>query len=130
MTLGSFEHDLFLDQLRQIGKRYESTLGISEFTISSVMTPSLGDLSTGDLAKFMDIATGEEVIGIVSNIKVSTVSQFDFINVWITILSGDQDFLFQCRLNREQYNDAILYTNTLAMHIDKIEIIESLYSSK
>lgn len=122
---GSFDHDLFHDQLRQMGKYFED-LGQNEFTLNQIAIPWFPDLTKGDLIKLYDINGGNEVIGIVSNIRVGAGTRSEFVHVWIELLVGQEDFVFHCRLNRHDFNDAILYTDVLAMHIDKIEVIQSM----
>lgn len=123
---GSFEYDLFLEQLRQVGRNYRNSLGICEFSIQTLYTPVFGQLTQGDLARFTDMSTGETVIGIISKVKITISPDRELINTWVEVISGELQHVFHCSLNDVGYNDALLYTDKLAMHIDQIEILGEL----
>jgi hypothetical protein len=72
------------------------------------------------------MSTGEEAIGIISKIKITISPDRELINTWVEVISGESQYIFHCSLNDIGYNDALLYTDKLAMHIDQIVILGEL----
>ena len=123
------EHSLYVEHIRALWRYYElhDPSRVAEgLEVKEVYTLWFDKLTLGDLCEFHDLTSGQKIIGLLTDIRIVITSGQNYVHMWSSVMVGEAEYVFHTRVDRELYNDSLLYTKTHALNVDVVTVINSI----
>lgn len=123
------EHSLYVEHIRSLWRYYElhDPARVAEgLEVKEAYTLWFDKLTLGDLCEFYDVTSGQKEIGLLTDIRIVITTGQNYVHMWSSVMVGEEEYVFHTRIDRELYNDSLLYTKTHAMNVDVVTVINSI----